>query len=57
MGRRADEYLARLDASDRPLRVEEAREFRRLATLDNLDATYAALRDDDETESRRGGQR
>jgi hypothetical protein len=46
--RRDDEYLASLDANDRPLTAEETREFLRLGTLDNLDAGYERLRDDED---------
>jgi hypothetical protein len=58
MGRRVEQFLARIGANDRPLTVEEAHEFRRLSTLDNIDAAFELLRDDDQDyDEQRGGQR
>lgn len=48
MSRRDDQYLASLDANDRPLTAAESREFLRLGTQDNLDAGYERLRDDED---------
>lgn len=42
---RADDYLDKIDADDRPLTVDEANELRHLQLLDNMDR-YGAVRDD-----------
>jgi hypothetical protein len=54
MGRRVEQFLAGIGANDRPLTVEEAHEFSRLSTLDNIDAAYELLRDDDHYDVERG---